>query len=115
MYHNCGEIMNLVDSYKELGARIVEPFSPSPLGDCTDLSAAKKQVDEAYVMLSGIDQVNVLQKGSSDDVKRSTEERLWAGKPGGGFIMQPVDFLEYGTPDENVRAYAETALEGATY
>jgi hypothetical protein len=27
-----------------------------------------------------------------------------AGKPGGGFIMQPVDFLEYGTPPENVEA-----------
>jgi hypothetical protein len=38
-----------------------------------------------------------------------------AGKPGGKFIMQPVDFLEYGTPLENVRAYVETALEYSAY
>ena len=27
MYHNCGNIMALVESYKDLGVRIVEPFS----------------------------------------------------------------------------------------
>ena len=115
MYHNCGEIMNLVDSYKELGVRVVEPFSPPPLGDCADLAAAKKQVDGAYVMLSGIDQVNVLQKGTVDDVKRATEAAMKAGKPGGGFIMQPVDFLEYGTPEKNIEAYVQTAREYGGY
>ncbi|GAB6166465.1 hypothetical protein JCM19992_24650 [Thermostilla marina] len=115
MYHNCGQIMNLVDSYKELGARIVEPFSPPPLGDCADLAAAKRQVDGAYVMLSGIDQVNVLEKGTVEDVRRATEKAILDGKPGGGFILQPVDFLEYDTPLENIRAYVETALALADY
>ncbi|MFP4563127.1 MAG: uroporphyrinogen decarboxylase family protein [Spirochaetia bacterium] len=115
MYHNCGEIMNLVDSYKGLGVRVVEPFSPPPLGDCADLAAAKRQVDGAYVMLSGIDQVNVLQKGTVDDVKRATEAAMKAGKPGGGFIMQPVDFLEYGTPEKNIEAYVRTAREYGGY
>ncbi len=43
-------------------------------------------------MLSGIDQVNVLQKGTVDQVKRATEQTIRTGKPGGGFILQPVDF-----------------------
>jgi uroporphyrinogen decarboxylase len=115
MYHNCGEIMNLVDSYKELGVRVVEPFSPPPLGDCSDLAAAKEQVNGEYCMLSGIDQVNVLQKGTVDDVKRATEKAMKAGKPGGKFIMQPVDFLEYGTPEENIEAYVTTAREFGQY
>ena len=29
--------------------------------------------------------------------------------------MQPGDFLEYGTPVENVEAYAKAALERAAY
>jgi uroporphyrinogen decarboxylase len=115
MYHNCGEIMNLVDSYKELGAAVVEPFSPPPLGDCADLAGVKKQVDGAYSILSGVDQVNVLQKGTVDDVKRATEAAMKAGKPGGQFIMQNIDFLEYGTPPENVEAFVRTALENADY
>ena len=114
MYHNCGQIMNLVESYVDLGVRVVEPFSPPPLGDA-DLARAKTLVDGRYVILSGIDQVNVLQKGSIDQVKRATEQTIKAGKPGGGFILQPVDFLEYGTPPENVEAYMSAALENAAY
>jgi uroporphyrinogen decarboxylase len=114
MYHNCGEVMNLVESYKQLGVRIVEPFSPPPLGDA-DLAKVKKIVGRDYVILSGVDQVNVLQLGTLDQVKRVTEETMRIGKPGGGFLMQSVDFLEYGTPVENVEAYVRTALEHAAY
>ena len=38
-----------------------------------------------------------------------------AGKPGGRFILQNADFLEYGTPMANVEAFAATALENAWY
>jgi uroporphyrinogen-III decarboxylase len=114
MYHNCGEIMNLVESYKELGVEIVEPFSPAPLGDA-DLAKVKDIVKKDYKILSGIDQVNVLQKGTVEEVKKVTAETMKIGKAGGNFIMQPVDFLEYGTPIENVEAYIKTAKENAGY
>lgn len=114
MYHNCGQIMNLVESYKDLGVKIVEPFSPDPLGDA-DLAKAKKIVDGAYVILGGVDQVNVLQKGTIDDVKRITEKTITTGKPGGKFILQSADFIEYGTPLENLEAFIKTAKEYGTY
>lgn len=114
MYHNCGQIMNLVESYKQLGAKIIEPFSPPPLGD-TDLKKAKALVDGDYVMVGGVDQVNVLQKGTLNDVKRVTEETIKKGKPGGKFILQNADFLEYGTPLENLEAFIQTAKEYGGY
>ncbi len=114
MYHNCGLVKCLVESYKQLGVKSVEPFSPHPLGDA-DLAEVKQIVAGDYVILSGIDQVNVLQQGSVDDVKRATEQAMKAGKPGGKFIMQPVDFLEYGTPLENVEAYVKIAREHGGY
>jgi uroporphyrinogen decarboxylase len=114
MYHNCGQVMALVESYKALGVKVVEPFAPAPLGDA-DLARVKETVAGDYVILSGIDQVNVLQNGSVDDVKRATEQALKIGKPGGKFILQPADFLEYGTPIENVEAYIQTALQSAAY
>jgi hypothetical protein len=107
--------MNLVESYRDLGVVSVEPFSPPPLGDVADLSEAKKRSGGEYIILSGIDQVNVLQKGTVDETKRVTEEAMKTGKEGGKFIMQPADFLEYGTPVENVEAYVETALQFAAY
>ena len=48
VYHNCGEIMSLVESYKSLGAKVVEPFSPIPLGDA-NLQKAKELVNGEYV------------------------------------------------------------------
>lgn len=113
-YHNCGEIMNLVNSYKKLGTKWVEPFSPYPLGD-TDLAKAKQMVDGAYVITGGIDQVNIIQNGTVDEIKKITEETIKIGKPGGKFILQSADFLEYGTPIENVQAYVDTAMQFADY
>ena len=114
MYHNCGEIMALVESYKKMGCRIVEPFSPPPLGDA-DLEKAKGIVNGAYVMVGGIDQVNVLQNGTAGEVKEITERTMKIGKPGGKFILQSADFLEYGTPLENLEAFARTAIDHAWY
>jgi len=114
MYHNCGKIMSLVESYKQLGARIVEPFSPSPLGD-TDLAKARQIVNGDYVMVVGVDQVNVLQKGTVEQVKEATERTMKIAKPGGKVIVQSADFLEYGTPMENLEAYVQTAIENAWY
>jgi uroporphyrinogen decarboxylase len=114
MYHNCGEIMNLVQSYKELGARIIEPFSPPPLGDA-DLRKAKEIVNGDYIMIGGVDQVNIIQKGTVDQVKRATEDTIRTGKPGGKFILQSADFIEYGTPVRNIEAFVSTAMEFAGY
>jgi uroporphyrinogen decarboxylase len=84
------------------------------LGDA-DLQKVKETVGGSYVILGGVDQVNVLQKGSVEDVKRATERTIKTGKPGGKFILQSADFLEYGTPLENIRAYVETAKQFADY
>lgn len=117
MYHNCGEIMNLVESYKDLGAKIVEPFSPPPLGDA-DHEKAMEIIDGDYVVIFGVDQVNVLQNGTIDDIKRVTEKTIKIGKSGkqrGKFVLQSADFLEYGTPLENLEAYVETAKQYSDY
>ncbi len=114
-YHNCGQIQALVESYKGLGVAAVEPFSPPPkLGDA-DLALSKELVGDAYVIIAGVDQVDVIQKGSVEDVRRATAETMRIGKPGGRFVLQNADFLEHGTPLENVEAFVETALEGAWY
>jgi hypothetical protein len=84
------------------------------LGDA-DLAKAKQIVNGAYVMTGGIDQVNVLQKGTVDQVKTVTEAAIKTGKPGGKFILQSADFLEYGTPIENIEAYVNTAMQFADY
>jgi hypothetical protein len=62
-------------------------------------------------MGGGVDQVNVIQNGTLDDVKRATEKTAKAGKKSRRFILQNADFLEYGTPEENVYQYVKTGIE----
>ena len=114
VYHNCGQIMSLVSSYKTLGARVVEPFSPFPLGDA-DLKGAVDIVRGDYVIIGGVDQVNVLQKGTLEQVRQVTLQTMEAGKRNGPFIIQSADFLEYDTPVENVEEFVATAKATAMY
>ena len=106
--------MNLVESYKDLGVRVVEPFSPPPLGDA-DLAKAKEMVNGEYVILGSVDHVNIIKDGTIDQIKKVTEETMKIGKPGGKFILQDADFIEYGTPLENLEAFIQTGIENAWY
>jgi uroporphyrinogen decarboxylase len=114
LYHNCGDIMNLVESYIEVGAKMVEPFSPHPLGD-GDLSEAKRRSKGSFVIIGNVDQVNVLKPGPIEKIKKVTEETVEVGKVGGKFILQSADFLEYDTPLENLEAYVKTGIEYGNY
>lgn len=114
IYHNCGKAMELLPSYLKLGAMNMEPWSPSPLGD-GNLDKVHKALHGEFSVTSGVDQVNVIQNGSIEDVRKTTLEIMEKGKKFDSFIMQNVDFLEFGTSIENVEEYAKTALENCSY
>ncbi len=112
IYHNCGRIMELIPSYREMGAMNIEPFSPDPLGN-GDLDLLREQITDEFSVTSGVDQVHLLQNGTKDAVTETTIKIMEKGKKLHSFLMQNVDFLEYGTPPENVEAFVKTALEHA--
>jgi len=114
IYHNCGQIMNLVESYIEVGPRIVEPFSPPPLGD-GNMEEAKKRSQGRYVIIGNVDQVNLLKPGPVEEIRRVTKETVRTGMGGGGFILQSADFIEFGTPVEHLEAYIQAGLEFGRY
>ncbi len=110
VYHNCGQIMNLVPAYTKMGVTNVEPFSPVPLGD-GDLEKVAQQVNGEFSVTGGIDQVNVIQMGTVEQVEKAVEETLEKAKALPHFILQSADFLSWETPLENVEAFARKALE----
>lgn len=114
IYHNCGKVMELIESYKLMHMANVEPFSPAPLGD-GDLDALNAMIDGEFSVTSGVDQVHVIQQGSVEDVRKATLAALEKGKRFKSFILQNVDFLEFGTPLENVEMFVKTGLENAAY
>jgi uroporphyrinogen decarboxylase len=115
LYHNCGPIMNLAASYTGMGADIIETFSPPPLLGDADLKKAKELSEGKYIIIGNIDQVNVIKDGDPVTIRNTVKEAVEAGKPGGKFILQPSDFLEYDTPLENVRAFIKAGKEYGQY
>ena len=95
IYHNCGDIMNLIEPYKKMGIKNIEPFSPRPLGD-GDLEVLAQRMNGEFTVTGGVDQVNVIQKGSVADVERATIDTITRGKKLNRYILQNADFLEYG-------------------
>jgi hypothetical protein len=101
--------MELVPGYLKLGVANIEPWSPKPLGNA-DLDELRKVWNGEFSVTSGVDQVNVLQHGTVEDVRKATLEAIEKGKQFPSFILQNVDFIEYGTPIENVKEFARVAL-----
>jgi len=110
IYHNCGRIMELVPGYLKLGVANIEPWSPAPLGNA-DLDELAKHWNGEFSVTSGVDQVNVIQHGTIEDVRKATLAAIEKGRQFPSFILQNIDFLEYGTPVENVKEFAKIALE----
>ena len=110
IYHNCGHVMSLLESYIDVGPRIIEPFSPHPLGD-GDIPKAKELLKDKAVIIGNLDQVNILKPGPLGVIEKKTVETVNQGKPRGNYIFQTADFIEYDTPAEHVSAMVDTAVD----
>jgi uroporphyrinogen-III decarboxylase len=114
VYHNCGFARSLYDNYNELGMTVWETVSEPPRGDNT-LAEAKTLLGERICLLGNLDQVDFLKRATPREVEARTREVVRAGKPGGRYIFSASDFLEKGTPRENVIAMIQAAKDEGRY
>ncbi|MCX7818433.1 MAG: hypothetical protein N2652_04385 [Kiritimatiellae bacterium] len=114
VYHNCGFARSLYENYLELGMTVWETVAPPPRGD-NSLAEAKARLGERIILLGNLDQVDFLKRASPAEVAAQTREIVRTGKPGGRYIFSTSDFLERGTPRENVVAMIEAAKAEGRY
>ena len=114
VYHNCGFARALYENYRELGMTVWETVSEPPRGD-NRLAEAKEILGGSICLLGNLDQVNFLKTATPPEVAERTRETVRAGKPGGRYIFSTSDYLEIGTPRENVVAMIEAAKDEGRY
>jgi uroporphyrinogen-III decarboxylase len=114
VYHNCGFARALYENYRELGMSVWETVSEQPRGD-NCLAEAKGILGSSICLLGNLDQVNFLKTAAPREVDARTRETVRAGKPGGRYIFSTSDYLEIGTPRENVVAMIEAAKDEGRY
>jgi hypothetical protein len=114
VYHNCGRAKRLYSNYLEMGMSLWETVAGPPAGD-NQLAEAKAAVGDRICLLGNLDQIHFLKTASPAEVDKKTRQIVAIGKPGGRYIFAASDFLETGTPLENVVAMIEAARREGLY
>ena len=114
IYHNCGKAKSLYPAYKKLGITVWETISESPQGDNT-LAEAKAYFGEDLILFGNFDQVHFLKEATAEEVEQRAYELMMTGKQGGHYIFACSDYLEIGTPLENVKALLRGARAASRY
>ncbi|MDD4873194.1 MAG: uroporphyrinogen decarboxylase family protein [Kiritimatiellae bacterium] len=114
VYHNCGYAKTLYENYRELGMTVWETVAEPPRGD-NRLAEVKAAIGNRICLLGNIDQVDFLKHATPAEVDAATRQIVRTGKPGGRFIFSTSDYLEKGTPRENVVAMIEAAKDEGRY
>ena len=110
VYHTCGGMMPLLDLIVANGCDASETLTPPGMGGDAQPAAIKQRIGGQVALIGGLNQFQVLDCGTREQI-RAEVLRLFAELgPGGGYILSPSDHF-FETPVENLQAYAEAARE----
>jgi len=109
-----GKCMAMIEDFVKTGADVLETLTPPPVGD-VDLAEAKRIAGSKMTLKGYIDLIYILKLGTVEQVQNTIIDAIRIAGPGGRFILGTSDSIREGTPEENVRAYFETARKYGKY
>jgi uroporphyrinogen-III decarboxylase len=109
LYHNCGYARNLLPLYPSLGMGAYESLTPAPYGD-TVLAEAVERFGSATTLSGGIDQLDLLRKGTDEEIVRAARGVLDTVRGRCPFILATTDYFNENTPHDKIHLLAETGL-----
>lgn len=106
--HTCGSIDDRLESIVDVGFDGIECLDPPPLGNVELADAVRRIGDRAYIK-GNIDPVNVLMKGTREEVADNVKRCLETGMNARGFILSTACAIAPPTPPGNVALLRELA------
>lgn len=110
VYHTCGGMMPILDLIVETGCDAAETLTPKSMGGDARAAEMKERIGGKVALIGGLDQSEVLETGTRDDIFRHVHEQFDGYGPNGGYVMSPSDHF-FHVPVENLQAYADAARE----
>jgi len=107
-YHSCGSIVPVIDDLIEMGLDVLDPVQPLAKG--MDADSVVRRFGDRLTFHGGIDEQNLLPRGSAGDVRKEVRRVMQTLGANGGYIVCPAHALQPDTPPENIMAIYETAL-----
>ena len=98
--------------YNRMGIDLFETLSPPPVGNVSDLAAARRILDNTICTRGNVG-LDVLVNGTIDDVERVTR-KIMRDTAGYKHIVAASDYLFYDVPLENVQTMVRTVRQYGT-
>jgi hypothetical protein len=99
--HTCGRIGDRLELMQETGTNGIDTLDPAPLGD-VELADAKKRIGANLFLKGNLDPVNVLLKGTHDQVWDAAVRCIDAAAHNGGYVLSTACSVPPHTPVQNV-------------
>jgi uroporphyrinogen decarboxylase len=106
LYHNCGYARGLLPLYPSLKLRAYESLTPSPYGD-TVLEQAVQSFGGGTTLLGGIDQLDLLRKGTTSEIAEAVRVVLDTVRGKCSFVLGTTDYFNENTPRDKIMALSE--------
>jgi len=112
--HSCGAIKDLIPDLIDIGVDALNPVQVSAEGmETADLKA---EFGQDITFWGGtVDPQKTLARGTPEEVKAETTQRILDLKPGGGFVIASIHNMQAQVPVENILAFWEAVEEVGDY
>ncbi len=100
-YHNCGNIVPLLENVKGIQAKAYS------IGNAIDIEEALKVIPADRLVIGNIDPAGTLRNGTPDQIRRETTELLTRCSKYPNFVIASGCDIPPATPMENLEAFFE--------
>ncbi len=107
-FHSCGAIEPLIDELIDCGVSVLNPVQVTAAG--MDSKELKKRYGKNITFYGGIDTLEVLSRGTTEDVRNEVIKRVNDLAISGGYILSSVHNIQSDVPPENIDMMFKTAI-----
>lgn len=107
--HSCGAVSELIPDLIETGVDVLDPMQVKAAGMVP--GELKREYGSRICFSGGVDEQDLLPKGSPSEVRAEVVRLLEIMAPGGGFFIGPTHNLQDDIPTENVVAMYQAARD----
>jgi len=110
LYHTDGNITRVFEDIMDMGVNALHPIEPLAM----DIYEIKKRVGGKLCLIGNID-VDLLLRGTPEEIEEDTKKHLRELGPGGGYVLGSSNSIHRTIRVENYRAMLDTALKHGKY
>ena len=112
--HSCGAIRELIPDLIDIGVDALNPVQVSAEG--METAELKAEFGDDITFWGGtVDPQKTLARGTPEEVHDEAVRRISELKPGGGFVIASIHYMQAQVPVENILAFWEAVEEAGTY